>query len=50
MKNKRIIPVLIPGTGVGLSAINYSNIDPLGSYTGLPADEGDVPVQDADDL
>ena len=24
--------------------------DPLGSYTGLPADVKDVPVQDADDL
>ena len=26
-----------------------SDIDPLGSYTGLTAD-GDIPVQDADDL
>ena len=24
--------------------------DPQGSYTGLPADPEDVPVQDADDL
>ncbi len=24
--------------------------DPQGSWTGLPADEQDVPVQDADDL
>ena len=26
------------------------NFDPLGSYTGNPSDEFDVPVQDADDL
>ena len=24
--------------------------DPMGSYTGVPADKTDVPVQDADDL
>ena len=24
--------------------------DPLGMYTGVPKDENDVPVQDADDL
>lgn len=24
--------------------------DPLGSYTGVPEDERDVPVQDVDDL
>ena len=24
--------------------------DPMGSYTGKPLDQGDVPVQDADDL
>ena len=27
-----------------------SKTDPLGSYTGLPEDEEDTPVQDADDL
>ena len=27
-----------------------SDTDPLGSYTGHPVDEGDIPVQDADDL
>ena len=25
-------------------------VDPLGSYTGRPADEDELPVQDADDL
>lgn len=27
-----------------------SKTDPQGSWTGRPADEDDVPVQDADDL
>ncbi len=26
------------------------DFDPMGSYTGYPADYGDEPVQDADDL
>ena len=26
------------------------NFDPLGSYTGTPADKNDKPIQDADDL
>lgn len=25
-------------------------VDPLGSYTGLPINSGELPVQDADDL
>ena len=28
----------------------YGPTDPLGSYTGKPIDENDVPVQDVDDL
>ena len=24
--------------------------DPFGSYTGIPADKNEIPVQDADDL
>ena len=27
-----------------------SQTDPSGSYTGRPADPGEIPVQDADDL
>ena len=27
-----------------------SKTDPLGSWTGIPTDEDDLPVQDADDL
>ena len=29
---------------------NASQTDPLGSYTGIPINPGEVPVQDADDL
>ena len=29
---------------------NVSQTDPLGSYTGVPVNPGEVPVQDADDL
>lgn len=29
---------------------NVSQTDPLGSYTGVPADLWDTPEQDADDL
>lgn len=50
MGKKKIIPVLVPGTDVGISAVNYADSDPLGSYTGRPTDPHEVPVQDADDL
>ena len=33
-----------------MSQIPPSDTDPQGSYTGRPADEDDIPVQDADDL
>lgn len=34
-----------------IEAGHSADADPLGSYTGLPADDPDsVPVQDADDL
>ena len=50
MKNKKIIPVIIPGTCTGPSAIGYTDSDPMGSYTGCPIDPREIPVQDADDL
>ncbi len=31
-------------------AMRDDESDPLGSYTGLPEEYGEVPVQDADDL
>ena len=36
-----------------IDGINYdgkSQTDPLGMYTGVPMDDDDMPVQDADDL
>ena len=32
------------------SPMGPSGTDPLGMYTGVPADRKEVPVQDADDL
>ena len=39
----------LSGAGVKNSVI-ISDTDPLGSYTGQPADPFESPVQDADDL
>lgn len=33
-----------------MAEVIHREIDPLGSYTGIPADSDDEPVQDADDL
>ena len=36
-----------------IDGINYdgkSQTDPLGMYTGVPMEDGEMPVQDADDL
>ena len=33
-----------------MAEVIHKEIDPLGSYTGCPADPDDKPVQDADDL
>lgn len=48
MRKKKNISVSKIETDRG--TVNYSNTDPLGSYTGIPKDEDEVPVQDADDL
>ena len=34
----------------GINCDGKSQTDPLGMYTGVPMDDDDVPVQDADDL
>ncbi len=36
--------------GFELGSEMYSPTDPFGSYTGVPMDETDRPIQDADDL
>lgn len=44
MKNRKIISPPPPGS------FQDKETDPQGSYTGVPADLNDTPVQDADDL
>jgi len=47
-KNKEIdIHPLWEGT---VNSLGLYHTDPMGSYTGRPVDEEDIPVQDADDL
>lgn len=48
-KNKK--PDLTP-TAKALETIMLKDTlwDPLGSYTGVPKDENEIPTQDADDL
>ena len=47
MMNKREIPYIDPLTPFDRSILAA---DPLGSYTGIPINPGEQPVQDADDL
>lgn len=49
MKKKHIVPIF-PQDSVLYGTGSYDFADPLGSYTGLPEDPMDKPVQDADDL
>lgn len=44
---KRITDEVLNKMTTNLNAQKY---DPNGMYTGVPADPGEVPVQDADDL
>ena len=47
MKEKQSVPYIVPKAPLDKGIIAA---DPLGSYTGVPVDPEDVPVQDADDL
>lgn len=51
MKDEQKIPV-IPLLPLGPEGLNQGMIrtDPMGSYTGIPADRDEKPVQDVDDL
>ena len=33
-----------------INSLGLYHTDPMGSYTGIPEDRNDTPVQDADDL
>lgn len=50
MKYKKIYPVMFPETPFGKMIHDPIISDPFGSYTGVPVETGDRPVQDADDL
>ena len=50
MKNKDLIPVTFPSAPFGKLGLDPTVTDPFGSYTGVPAEFKDTPVQDADDL
>ncbi len=49
MRKKHVIPNFQPDGLLGLKEMPI-NSDVLGSYTGIPEGEEEVPVQDADDL
>lgn len=50
MKNKNIYPVMFPETPFGKMTYDPIISDPFGSYTGVPVEAGEYPVQDADDI
>ena len=41
---------LLPPLGMPINPLGTNIADPFGSYTGIPNDATDMPVQDADDL
>lgn len=43
-------PVLPQDTALGIIGSHLIKPDPLGSYTGVPDEPFEIPVQDADDL
>jgi hypothetical protein len=50
MKSKKISPKLFTTDSLMGLQPQRIDVDPLGSYTGVPADPDETPVQDADDL
>lgn len=49
MKKETRVPCY-PLLGRPVSSMRHIEGDPLGSYTGVPEDEHEKPIQDADDL
>ena len=47
---KEEITLNTPAIPMNLDIMRHTVMDPMGSYTGRPADPYDIPVQDADDL
>ena len=50
MRKKEDIPVLFPLGTLTQNGVSTIFTDPQGSYTGVPEDVLDQPIQDADDL
>ena len=50
LKEKGIYPVLFPESPDGKQIKEPIVTDPFGSYTGIPVEFPDLPVQDVDDL
>ena len=50
MKYDRIFPVMYPESPDGKHVKDPIVTDPFGSYTGIPIEFPDLPVQDVDDL
>ena len=50
MERKSSKPILLQESGAIFDQLELQAADPLGSYTGRPADPMDRPIQDADDL
>ena len=50
MDRRDITPATFPNDLFWKFAIRPEDVDPFGSYTGVPKEFRDMPVQDADDL
>ena len=50
MKRNDITPAPVPNDLFWKYGIRPEDIDPFGSYTGVPKEYRDMPVQDANDL
>ena len=50
MKNKDYIPYMFPDSLCAKMGVDPIISDPYGSYTGVPREPDEIPVQDADDL
>ena len=47
---KRRDPILLQESGMVYQQGSPGTVDPMGSYTGVPENPWETPVQDADDL
>lgn len=50
MSRRDITPAPFPNDLFWKNGMHPSEADPFGSYTGIPKEFEDIPVQDADDL